>query len=637
MSSRFLPYLSLLLFGLGPLASQAQVVGPLTADPARGAQPVSGSAIAQRGQALSLPFFDDFTTPQEGNPKVANWETGGGVLVNNRLAFEPPTRGVATFDGLRRNGLSYGSSGYGTLDTLTSQPIDLSGRTAADQLYLGFFWQLGNINPGQQPSSNSSTRTVNLRLEFKDNTGVWQQVWLAPSNGTRSPFRRKIINITQAQFLHSGFQFRFRATGNVAANTDNWSLDYVRLAPLQPPPPRVVVDTLYQDVAVSKPLSSLLARGTAMPVWQYNAAALPSSQLNAATSTTVNNLDKSGIPTPLLATGAWQQRPTGPLAAFPVTAPVTILSNQQQVAVTGNLTSVALPATAEQKTIRHRIALNTSEVDPLTLPNDTISRDTQLSDYYAYDDGTAEATYAITPFDQPGIRYQALRFELNRPDQVRSIRLKLTPVYPIAAGRQLTVTIWEANPAANGRPMDSPKASQSYVIPATLPAGQEFIEVAFPSPVAVSGTFYAGFGHGSTGTLTTNPIQIGYDLNNPLPADAFWQFIGAWAQPTAVFYPTGAPMLRPVLTNNVLAVAPASVAAAYALYPNPSADGQVQVQGRYAQAVVFDALGRAVWQQPAAQAGSTTLDLKALPAGLYLVQLTLPDKLTVTKRLVLTK
>lgn len=636
MSSRLLRCLLFLLVSVGPLAGLAQVVGPLPADPARALLPTAAPTTAQRGLALSLPFFDDFTSPLEGAPKATNWETSG-VLVNNRLAFEPPTRGVATFDGLRSNGQPYGSGGYGALDELTSQPIDLSGRTAADQLYLGFFWQLGNVNPQQQPSSNSSTRTVNLQLEFKDNTGAWQQVWLAPSNGVRSPFRRKTINITQARFLHSGFQFRFRATGNVLTNTDNWSLDYVRLAPLQPPPPRVVVDTLYQDVAVSTPLSSLLARGTAMPVWQYNAAANPASQLNTATRTTVNNLDRSGIPTPLLGTGAWQQRPAGPLASFPVTAPVTILSNQQQVAVTGNLASIAIPVTPEQKTIRHRIALNTSEVDPLTLPNDTISRDTQLGDYYAYDDGTAEATYAIAPFDQPGVRYQALRFELNRADQVRSIRVKLMPLYPLAAGRQFTVAIWDADPAANGQPVASPKASQSYTIPAVLPAGQDFIEISFANPVAVSGTFFAGFGHGSTGTLTTNPIQFGYDLNNPVPADAFWQFNGAWGQPVSPFYPVGALMLRPVLTNNVLATAPAAVAATYALYPNPSTDGQVQVQGRYAQAVVLDALGRAVWQQSAAKAGSSTLNLRALPAGMYFVQLTLADHLTVTKRLVLTK
>ncbi|MBC8085462.1 MAG: T9SS type A sorting domain-containing protein, partial [Hymenobacter sp.] len=587
----------------------------------------------RRGQALSLPFFDDFTGPQEGVPKAQNWLPAGGVLVNNRLPFEPPTRGVATFDGLRGNGLPYGGGGYSGLDTLVSQPINLSGRTAAERLFFGFFWQAGNILGA--PGSNSGTRPVSLQLEFKDNTGRWQQVWIERSTNTRTDFRQKFIALTQPQYLHGDFQFRFRATGDVAGNEDNWSIDYVRLAPLQPPPPRTVVDTLYQDVTTSKPLSSLLARGTAMPAWQYSAAANPASQLNPATFTTVNNLDKSGFPTPLLATGTLQVLPAGPVVTFPTAAPNTLASNQRQAQVAGNLTAATLLNTPTPKTIRHRVVLTSNEVDPLTLPNDTIARLTELRDYYAYDDGTAEASLSIPRFDQPGNRYYALRFEANRPDQVRSIRIR--PAYPLAAGRQITVNVWDADPAASGQPAAMPKASQSFLIPPqdSLPAGETFFEVAFTTPVAVSGRFYAGYGHGPTGLV--NSIPFGLDLNTPLPADAFWQFNAIWSQPAGVFYPVGAPMLRPVLNNNVLAVAPAAVAATYALYPNPSPDGQVRVQGRYDQAVVLDALGRVAWQQPAAQLGQPTLDLRALPAGLYLVRLTLADKLTVTKRLVLTQ
>jgi len=631
MSLKPLRYSLISLLSLMSLVGHAQDIAPLTTDPVRASQTPPPAATARRGQALSLPFFDDFTSPQEGAPKVQNWLPQGGVLVNNRMAFEPPTRGVATFDGLRSNGLAYGIAGTSTLDSLISQPINLSGRSAADQLYLGFFWQAGNIRGGL--SSNSSSRPVFIQLELKDNTGSWRQVWTARSTGERTTFRQKFIAITQPQYLHGDFQFRFRVSGNVSTNEDNWSIDYVRLAPLGPTPPRTVVDTLYQDVAISKPLTSLLARGSAMPIWQYNAVSNPSSQLNPATFTTVNNLDKSGFPTPLLATGTLQVLPAGPIVPFPITAPSTLLSNEPQVRVLGNLSAVTLPNTAEAKTIRHRITLVSNEVNPLTLPNDTISRVTELSDYYAYDDGTAEARLSIPPFDQPGNRFYALRFEVNRPDQVRSIRIR--PSYPQAAGRQITVNIWDADPMLNGQPMAAAKASQSVVIPASLPAGQTFLEVVFAAPVSVSGRFYAGYGHGPTGLLVGNAIPFGLDLNSPMPPDAFWQFTPGWTQPTA--YPPGALMLRPVLTNNVLAVAPASVAATYSIFPNPNTDGRVQVQGRYAQAVVLDALGRVVWQQPATDRGRSTLDLSALPAGVYLVQLTLADQLTVTKRLVLTK
>ncbi|UOQ67616.1 T9SS type A sorting domain-containing protein [Hymenobacter volaticus] len=633
MSLKPLRYSLISLLSLMSLVGHAQDIAPLTTGPVRTSQPTQATAL--RGQALSLPFFDDFTSPQEGVPKVQNWLPQGGVLVNNRMAFEPPTRGVATFDGLRSNGAAYGVGGTSTLDSLISQPINLSGRTAADKLYLGFFWQAGNIRSG--PSFSSSSRPVFLQLEFKDNTGSWRQVWVERSTGERTAFRQKFIAITQPQYLHGDFQFRFRASGNVATNEDNWSVDYVRLAPLGPTPPRTVVDTLYQDVAISKPLSSLLARGSAMPIWQFNAASNPASQLNPATFTTVNNLDKSGFPTPLLATGTLQVLPAGPVVTFPTSAPSTLLSNQQQVRVEGNLSALTLPNTAEAKSIRHRITLVSNEINPLTLPNDTISRVTELSDYYAYDDGTAEARLSIPPFDQPGNRFYALRFEVNRPDQVRSIRIR--PVYPQAAGRQITVNIWDVDPdpTFNGQPAATAKASQSVVIPASLPAGQTFLEVVFATPVPVSGRFYAGYGHGPTGLLVANAIPFGLDLNSPIPADAFWQFTPGWTQPTGIAYPPGALMLRPVLTNNVLAVAPASVAATYSIFPNPNTDGQVQVQGLYVQAVVLDALGRAVWQQPATERGRPTLDLNALPAGVYLVQLTLADKLTVTKRLVLTK
>ncbi|MDQ2769672.1 MAG: T9SS type A sorting domain-containing protein, partial [Bacteroidota bacterium] len=74
-------------------------------------------------------------------------------------------------------------------------------------------------------------------------------------------------------------------------------------------------------------------------------------------------------------------------------------------------------------------------------------------------------------------------------------------------------------------------------------------------------------------------------------------------------------------------------AAAYTLYPNPT-HGSVTIEGpAFARAAVVDALGRLVWEQPAAQAGSATLPLPTLPPGLYTVRLTLADGRTTSRRL----
>jgi hypothetical protein len=79
-----------------------------------------------------------------------------------------------------------------------------------------------------------------------------------------------------------------------------------------------------------------------------------------------------------------------------------------------------------------------------------------------------------------------------------------------------------------------------------------------------------------------------------------------------------------IVTTPLAAAAAATPAAAWQLAPNP-ASGQVAVHGRFAKPTlveVWDALGQSVYRAtrlPDAQ-NSLSLDLSALPAGLYLVR-----------------
>jgi hypothetical protein len=623
--------LALLAAGLLPLTTQAQVLGSLTSDPSRAVESARPGAAA-RTTALALPFFDDFSTQPEGRPSSQRWEQRGGTLVNNRFVLAPPSRGAVTFDGLNGQGQPYGNF-FSDTDTLTSLPIDLSQLTAADNAYLSFFWQAGNIFSA--PTAASSSRAVFIQLEFLGNAGPndWRQIWIQRSQGQRTGFQQLLFPVTEARYLHAGFRFRFHTSGNQSNvnNDDAWSIDYVRLDRN-----RSAADSTNRDIATSRPLNSLLKRYTAMPVWQYNASANPSGELNDVISTTVNNLGPGPAGTPVDWLGTLQVLP-GSAVATTTKNGKSLDPHTRQTPVTVDARSLVIPLTPEEKVIRHSIYLLTGEAaTSLTVRNDTISRVTELKNYYAYDDGTPEGTLSIERFSTAGIRYRAYRFDLNKPDQVRSLRLY--PILPAAAGRVISANVWDDQ---GGKPAAQPKATQSITIPATLPAGQTYIDVIFPTPVTVSGTFYVGYGHGQFGNQV---VPFGLDLNNAPPAGYFLKStFGVWEDASFDYSsvggaPAGSIIMRPVMTNGttISAVADARTAAAYSLYPNPSA-GRVRVECPYKQAAVLDALGRTVWTQPAAQRGLADLELGQLPGGVYLVQLTLANGLLVNKRLVIAR
>jgi hypothetical protein len=630
-----------------PAAGQHLQTAPLSADPGRAARYQAEAAAAplqlRSTTVVALPFFDDFTSPLEGRPKLSHWLPAGGALVSNRFAVEPPTRGAANLDGLRANGKNYcncETTGDTRIDTLTSQTIDLSGMTASDLVGLSFAWQAGSIiGP---PELNTSTRNVSLELEFKSNVAPnrWESVWVYRSTGVLTPFRQQVVLINQARFLHSGFQFRFRARGNSSQASDVWSIDYVLLdrnrgvqqgvAPL--------ADTVFIDVATSAGfknslrsggLRSPLRRYTAMPVWQYNAAATPGSELNPVVGVNIMNLIGAILPRPITVLGTVRELPSGAEQAWLSRGK---LARPRLDSVAGDARRQPIATTATPKRLRYTLALTTGEPTPRTLANDTIFRDVDLNNYYAYDDGTAEYTmYDRNTTSLP--TYWAYRFELNQPDQVRALR-----VYPIFTpadqgnNRTITINVWSD---VNGRPSNLPIATRLVTITNPLPVGWEYVEIAFAQPVDVTGTFYVGMGQNGSNTLTFR--QYGFDLNSSLPPDAFWSrnIGGIWTPET--FSPQGALMMRPVMNNRIptASTAPTLNNGSFTLYPNP-AHGTVQVSGpAFVQASVLDALGRRVWEQPRAEAGQPRLTLGALPPGVYLVRLALPDGSTATRRLLL--
>jgi hypothetical protein len=406
---------------------------------------------------------------------------------------------------------------------------------------------------------------------------------------------------------------------------------------------RAANDTTFQDIATSRGMGSPLRPYTSMPVWQYAAAtAAGTSPLNPALTATVNSLTAPlTTPTPVSWLGTVRELTSGGAAtATWLTGGRPIVAAARQEVVQGDATTAPLAvSTSAPRRFRYQLALLTNETNPLTLPNDTISRDLELSTYYAYDDGTAESGVGLPASNTNPTSYLALAFTTSQDDYVRSVRV--APVFnniPLAAGgennenRPITVAVWADN---NGKPANTPLATATTSLTNPMPIGQTFVEVPFAAPVAVKGRFYVGYGQVSNGRF----LLYGYDLNNQLPANSlFLNTQGTTAaDPWTVQTLAGVPMLRAVMNQTVLATrGQQAISAAFTLYPNPAPTGTtVAVDGpRFSRAALLDALGRPVWQQPTTEAGQATLRLPAgLPPGVYLVQLTLPDGGTATRRL----
>ena len=636
LSSRSLLILPVLALAL-PLLTAAQQVLPLSEDGAR--RPKTAAPAARRVAALSLPFFDDFAAdPSDADPTPdpAYWEPRGGAYVNNRFGLDPPTRGVASLDGLDGRGRGYGSS-FSDLDTLTSRAIDLSGRTS---VVLSFWWQAGgvggNINAQASPGGIPS-----LWVEMSADDGAfWSVIPEWETNGAGATAFAQVFVPVTSNYLTNRFRFRFRASGYGKGNNNTWNVDYVELDANRTaaPGPR-------RDVALSRPLASALKRYTAMPVWQFNNAASPLNELNDSTGTTVDNLDlPTAIPTPV----TYEARLT--VTTLPDALPLT-----SDVFATGALvlpggewqrpifasvrTAPVPPLTGIGKLLEQQITLASGELDLRTRANDVIRRQTELSTYYAYDDGSAENLFTLNP--STDTRYGAYAFSPDTADQVAGVALYLYPGG--RAGQLQYVNLWAPDPADPTHPAQQPRYQQAFRQPAdtTLRRLGGWYPVYFAIPQPVSGPFFAGYGQPPIANFPAS--QVGIDFNEKRAAGRFWVQVvggnGTWQLLRFGAAPLGTVMIRPLMNRGgVLGLAADHETLAPDVYPNPATTGTVQLRGRFDGGLtVFDALGRAVRTAPA---HATTLDVRGLPAGLYVLRFrhgaTATATTTTTRRLVLT-
>lgn len=582
------------------------VLVPLTTEQRQQKTIVTQRSAASEA-AVSLPFFDDFATVT-GTPDPGRW-INGGVFVNNRYAVAPVTKNVATFDGLNAAGQPYlaGATTPGPSDTLTSQPIRLGALAPSDSVYLSFYWQAGGA--GDVPD-RTAENAFNLVLEFKDNSGNWQQVWRQNATGQATDFAQVFIGVKETRYFHDGFQFRFRNNGLRSGLLDIWNLDYVELNRN-----RRKGQNTTGDIGISRTVSPLLRNYTAMPVHQF--LENPEAALADTVSATLNNL--GNVPAAISWSGFIKREGAATADTFLIgQALVPPNARQYEIVGTPRVSNLSLPSTGF--TLLHGIRLNTEEQNPLQAANDTTFRRTTFADYYAYDDGTAEAGFSFLA--NGNVTQVAMRFELNRADQIRGFKVYFPRILPLHEGRTITVRIWDDNAALPGRVLHQQTFEIQYAA-----NENEFYEVALSQPVPVDGVFYLGWSQPAN-----QFINFGFDRNSNAPGTRFlWTSQTNWQADT---YLEGAVMMRPLMTGQALGIEDEDpLAATITLYPNP-ANGMVQVDGLYKTITVFDVTGRQVHvQQRNAQLNN--VDLRHLPSGMYTFRID-TGKTIITRKIILT-
>ena len=515
----------------------------------------SGTTFASqksaRVTALELPFFDDFSTARL-HPDNTLWKAGSGVYINNTLTTTHPSINVATFDGLNAQGTPYNftnEQAQGESDTLSSLPINLAGLTARDSVFLSFYWQARGL--GELPDG-----TDTFRLEFLNQLGDWITVWKRGGSEFSSDFQQTFIAINNPSFLHANFQFRFRAFGRLSGAFDTWHLDYIYLNKQ-----RSLTDRFIKDIAVRKPLTPLLKSYTAMPFKHYftNPARETADSVYTDIVNLFNNFNFTSYTFTVFdeVTRREVQRFQEPVSAF------IPAQNTQSKSIA--LKPFAKPDTGSRMRLRYKFDLLTTDDQNPTIPtvnlrrNDTISAFTDLADYYAYDDGSAE--FGVRMNQRLG--RTVLRFTTKVPDTLGGVRIALVPFRKDLSGQGFTIQVWSNREGKPDRVIHQQSVAVKYASDRN-----GFVEYEFTNGVAVTDTFYVGWLQ-----ISEDALSVGLDRNSQLgKTQLFTNLSQEWVQNSTI---PGTVMIRPFFggkASNIITGEEPLLSAALYVFPNPASE-----------------------------------------------------------------
>jgi hypothetical protein len=565
---------------------------------------------------LLLPFFDDFSSSSIF-PDQAKW-ADKYVFINNTYSSSQISKGVATLDALDNRGSLYETStsaGF-RADQLTSKPINLSYPTT-DNIWLSFVYEAGGLSDA--PEKNDS-----LTLEFyAPAESKWYSVWRKEGN-EREGFRNVILPVNRSKYLKKGFRFRFVNYASLGQNSydpsmlgncDIWNVDYIYINRN-----RSEADTVFNDVAFSLPVRSLLKNHEAMPWKQFKQVYLQEMGSKITVHYRNNDLVTRNITRDFEIWDVYSG-----VQSHQFTTGATNIGPLDDTLYNANLIYTFNSSKQDSALFRVTCSLKTDQFD--RKDNDTIVYYQVFKNYFAFDDGTAESGYGINGLGSRNAM-MAYRFTSYAEDTLRAIDICFNDSYLDASKRAFDIMVWEDN---NGEPgnvlytKEEVLVSQGSVI-------NGFYRYYIPGGVIVDGLFYVGWKQRSETFL-----NAGLDLNTPNKGRQMYWLNGSW-NPSQV---SGSVMIRPVVGGQLATGIDDIISEKkneVKIWPNPADDYIiVKVPERpYSSSAIVSVInlsGKELIRVPLAD----QIDISSLTKGLYIVITSVNGRRIGVNRLVKTR
>jgi hypothetical protein len=374
---------------------------------------------------------------------------------------------------------------------------------------------------------------------------AWHEAWATPGipfdtsfynpDNPLTYFHRVMIPLTDSsRYFTDHFVFRFKNYVSLAdnslpswqSNMDHWNIDFVYLNT-----GRRASDTTYRMLSFIESAPSLLKHYEAMPYNQYTGDPIP--EMKDSLHMVITNLDTISHNTnyKYLVTDQNSQLLFSCLQGNWDIPPVYSSGyldyiNFSRPSVCFSFFPVYFGSDSALFTITHILSSGTGNENL----GDTISFEQKFYNYYAYDDGTPEAGYGLSPAGSE----LAYRFNLNNPDTLRAVQMYFNETRTGANQQYFYLTVWDDD---NGTP-NHIIYSQSGIKPEFSKSLDEFYTYYLDSIVPVVGTFYVGW------VQTTNDnLNVGFDRQNQAQDNIYYNVTGVWQKSIQ----QGSLLIRPVL------------------------------------------------------------------------------------------